>query len=323
MQARNNTKEVKNMNQILTTPTDDISNKKRKKTKNRTHGEKLEISSVIKIFCIITIIFGITIIGKSTYAIINSRPKEKDNPSVSMDRMGSKVSVVISTEKPIKQFSYKWNDGDETTIQGDGTVTMTQTISIPNGNNILKVIVIDYYNNRTYYQNQYIRESTDDKEPTIDLSTVGNKIKIVAKDETEISYITYKWNDEAETRIDAEKGKQELDKEVDVKKGTNKLTITAVDSGENITTRTETIIGSNKPTFTISTQDSNLIIEAKDEDGVSKISIEVDGVKNDSDNINLKTLTAKMPLSSGNHTIKVTVTNINGLSDTKEITATI
>ena len=312
------------MNQILSMNSEDNQKKKTKKYKVNT-GEKAEIETIIKIFAIIIIVFGITLIGKSTYGIILNTPKQKDNPQVNMEKMGSKVTLTVTTEKPIKELSFKWNDGEATTVQGDGTVNINQTISIPNGNNILKLTIIDYYNNKTYYQNQYIRESSDDTEPTIELSISGTKLKVLAKDETEISYMTYSWNDGENVRVDAEKGAKEISKEIDVQKGQNKLTVSAYDSEENKATRTETIVGANKPTFTISTEEGNIVIAAKDNDGIKKITVTVDDKTTDSGDtsINKTELTAKMPISSGTHTIKVTVTNINGLSETKEITATI
>src|SRR5574344_1709881 len=318
------------MNQILTMQKENEPNKNlknNKKTKKNyvsyNQNGKTDIQKIIRIFSIIIIVFGIVLIGKSTYAIINSRPKQVDTPQVTTERMGSKVNFTITTEKPIKELSYKWNDGELTTIQGNGTVSMMQTISIPNGNNILKITVIDYYGNKTYYQNQYIKESPAETEPTIDIAITGTKLKITATDDTEISYITYKWNDEEETRINAEKGKKTIETELDVRKGTNKLSIIAVDSEENRGIRNQTIIGANKPTFTISTQGQNLVISAKDDNGISKITVDVDGNATDSGStsLNQKEINATVPIGTGTHTIKVTVTNINGLSDTKELTA--
>ncbi len=286
-------------------------------------SEKADIKKVIKVFCAMIIVFGLIFIGKSTYAIISNAPKQTDNPQVSVERVGSKVNFTVATEKPIKELSYKWNDGESTTVEGDGTVSMTQTILIPIGNNILKITVIDYYGNKTYYQNQYIKESSDETEPTIDLSVSGTKLKITAKDETEISYLTYKWNDGTETRIDAKKGDKQIEQEIDVMKGQNKLIITAVDKQENRAIRTETIIGANKPTFTINTEDSYLVIYAKDDYGISKITVNVDGNVTDSGetSLNQKEINAKVKLESGDHQIKVTVTNVNGLSETKELAA--
>ena len=79
-----------------------------------------------------------------------------------------------------------------------------------------------------------------------------------------MGYLTYAWNNDEATRIDAEKGEKELSDEVEVPKGENKLSIVAVDAEQNRQTRNETIVGATKPTFTISTDGSNIIISAKE-----------------------------------------------------------
>lgn len=58
----------------------------------------------------------------------------------------------------------------------------------------------------------------------------SRKITIIARDETQIDYLIYKWNNEAETRVNGtERNKLEIQKTIDMKLGENKLTVTAVD----------------------------------------------------------------------------------------------
>lgn len=312
------------MNQILVNMQEEKEKAQSKSQKNRTNT-KADIKSVIKVFCLIIIIMGISLAGKSVYAIASQKQKMQDNPQVNVERMGKEATISITTENPMKEVKYKWNEGEENVIKNNGTVSANQTIEIPNGNNILKITVTDYYGNKTYYQKQYIYESTDTTKPTIDIAKSGIKLKITASDDTEMAYMTYKWNDESETRIDATNKEKEITTNIEVKKGQNKLTITAVDSEYNKTTRTETVIGANKPTFTMSTDGKNIIVNAKDDDGVSKISITVDGVTTDSGEtpLNMKEVTVQLPVTTGKHTIKVVVKNINSLEETQEITATI
>ncbi len=312
------------MNQILVNMQEEKEKAQSKSQKNRTNT-KADIKSVIKVFCLIIIIMGISLAGKSVYAIASQKQKMQDNPQVNVERMGKEATISITTENPMKEVKYKWNEGEENVIKNNGTVSANQTIEIPNGNNILKITVTDYYGNKTYYQKQYIYESTDTTKPTIDIAKSGIKLKITASDDTEMAYMTYKWNDESETRIDATNKEKEITTNIEVKKGQNKLTITAVDSEYNKTTRTETVIGANKPTFTMSTDGKNIIVNAKDDDGVRKISITVDGVTTDSGEtpLNMKEVTVQLPVTTGKHTIKVVVKNINSLEETQEITATI
>lgn len=292
----------------------------------KSSNNKIAVTSAVRLFAILILIFGIILIGDSVYGIVSSVPKEKDNPSVSTESIGAEAIIRIVTQKPLKQMTYRWGDGEETVVEGNGTVELEVTIDIPTGNNILNIKVTDYYGNETEYQKQYINQRTDNTKPTIEISSVGSKLNIRATDNTEMSYIAYKWNEEEETRVDIDENAQDkktLETRIEVKKGQNTLTIIAVDKDGNRETRTETIKGANKPTFEITSEGNNLLINAKDEEGISKISITVDGVTTDTGNtpINQKEVTARQELTSGSHTITVIVTNMSGLTEEQSFTA--
>lgn len=289
-------------------------------------SNKADLAKVIRVFCIIIIIFGLAFIGQSTYAMITNKKKNKDTIAVSEDRMGKETKITVETNYPIKSFTYQWNDGEPVIINGDGTVKFEAIIQIPNGNNILNMTVKDYYGYDHKLKNkQYIYESTDVNKPVIDIGTMGAKLNISATDDVEMSYITYKWNDNEEVRIDVgeDDDKKKISIDIEVPGGQNKLTIVAVDKEENRETRTENIVGDTKPTFTASLDGTKLTVSASDDEGISKISITVDGVVTDSgDNpINDKEVTATMDLTTGNHIISISVTNINGLTATEQYTA--
>ena len=287
--------------QIQYTPMPNLNSIKRA---NST-STKADLAKVVRIFCIIIIIFGLVLIGQSTYAMISNREKDKDTISVSEDRMGKETKITVETNYPIKSFTYKWNDGEPVVVEGNGTIKFETIIQIPNGNNILNMTVKDYYGyEHKLHNKQYIYESTD----------------------VEMSYITYQWNEEEEVRIDVDKNdKQKISTDVEVPEGQNKLTIVAADKEGNRATRTENIVGDTKPTFTASLDGNKLIIVASDDESISKISVTVDGVVTDSGDqpINQKEITASMTLTSGGHTIEVSVTNINGLTATEVYTCQI
>ena len=288
--------------------------------------QKSDIRKVIMIFSVILIVMGCALIGKSVYAFSVSKNKLKDTPEVSTDKMGKEVTITINTQYPIKEFSYRWNSGEETKIEGNQTVSISKTIDIPNGNNVLKISVIDCYGNKTEYMKQYIYESTDTEKPTIEIAKVGNKLKITATDETKIAYMTYSWNDEEPERVDAKEDQdKEIVTEIDVPKGESKLYLTAVDGEDNKQTRSEKIIAASKPTFTISTDQSNIIVNAKDEIGLKKIVVYVDNNAYDSGEnpINQTEIQAKIPVSAGNHNITIIVTNTSDIEAKKELSVSI
>lgn len=317
------------MNQILSMGSEQSNNNNIKienKKEYKDVNNKANINSIVKTFAILIMIFGMVIIGDSAYGYVTSKPKLKDNINITTENIGAEATIKVNSEKPIKKLSYKWGQGEETIIEGNGTVQLETVIEIPNGNNILNIAVTDYYGNVTEYQKQYINERNDQTKPTIDITVSGNTLNIIAKDDTEISYLTYKWNDEQETRVDVEpnqEDKKQLQAKVEVKKGENTLTITAIDKDGNKITRTENIKGANKPTFTVTTEGNYIVINAKDEEGVKKVAITVDGITTDTGDtpINQKEITAKQELTPGSHTITITVTNMSGLVEEQSFSA--
>ena len=287
-------------------------------------SNKADISKIIKIFCISIILFGLILIGESTYAIIqNSGEKIIDNVEITADRMGKETKITVSSEQyPIKEFMYKWNDGEPVTIEGNGTLSLETVIQIPNGNNILRMTVTDNFGNKKNFHKQYLYDSSDVNKPTIEIAISGTKLNIKANDDTEIDYITYSWNDDEAVRVEKEDNPKEINTNIDVPSGQNKLSIIAVDKEGNRETRTENIIGDTKPTFTLSRDGLKIILNAKDDEGISKVPMTVDGETRDSGEtpINQKEISVTWEVTSGTHTISVTVVNVNGLPATGEVT---
>ena len=311
----NNIKQNNSLHYMSNQPSYVINANKRK--------DKTNINKVLRIFCVLMILIGISMMGKSIYALTFNRPKQKDNPVVEINKMGKEVTIEINTQYPIREMSYKWNDGETTTLKGNGTINVSKTIEIPNGNNVLKLEIVDNFGNKTQYQKQYIYQSTDPEKPKIELSKSGNKLVIKATDNVKMSYVTYQWNNDDEVRVDSESNDQkEMSVEIDVPKGENKLLITAVDGEQNRETDEEKIIGDTKPTFTMSSLGDDFVIKAQDDEGIESISVVIDdGTPIESTGIKKKEITATVPisnLSEGTHKIKVTVTNINGISNTQE-----
>ena len=325
------------MNQILSMQQSQMSGqklpkqKKPKKEKQINYGrpsDKANIVSIVRIFCVLIILFGLVLVGDATYGIMNSRPKLRDNVNVTANAIGSNVTINAVGSMPIQSLTYRWNQGEETVVQGNGTVELEAVVQIPTGNNILNMSVIDYYGNKSEFQKQYINEQDDSSKPTIEISVSGNMLNITATDETEMSYLTYSWNNGTPTRVDMDTtltDKTVLRTSVEVQKGENTLSIVAVDIDGNTNTRTEKIKGANKPTFTVTADGTNLVIKAQDEDGISKVEITVDGITSDTGDepLNLKELTATQAITPGEHTVTITVTNINGLSEEQSFTVTL
>ena len=124
------------MNQILSTsmPTD---NKKQKnKIRNTNHTS---ISSILKFFAIAMLIFGILLIGLGAYSIYEKESKQKEEnlqPSISLeDKSNDTVLLKVVYGKNISKLEYRWNDEEETTVNGNNGKYIEQEIKVPTGTN--------------------------------------------------------------------------------------------------------------------------------------------------------------------------------------------
>ena len=291
----------------------------------KSNRSKASIEAILRVFSVLIMLFGMAIIAQSVMALTSTENKPKDIPKVSIEKMGKEVSISITTTQPTRQIEYWWNDEEKKKLEGSETTQITQTVDVPNGNNILNIMVEDHYGNKTYYNKQYIYESTDVIKPVVEIAITGVKLRVRVSDETKLDYFEYKWNEEESTKINATDGQNEIEKEVDVRQGQNYLTVTAYDSEGNRTERTEKIVGDTKPEVSLRTEGTNIVVDAKDDEGISKILVTVDGEEKDSgeDPVDQKEVSAKVQVPIGTHEIKATVTNVNGLEATKEITANI
>ena len=169
------------MNQILSTsmPTD---NKKQKNKIRNTNPTS--ISSILKFFAIAMLIFGILLIGLGAYSIYEKESKQKEEnlqPSISLeDKSNDTVLLKVVYGKNISKLEYRWNDEEETTVNGNNGKYIEQEIKVPTGTNTLHIVITDEDGKQIPYDKQYERESS------INFEVSGNKIKITAESEKTI-----------------------------------------------------------------------------------------------------------------------------------------
>ena len=186
------------MNQILATKTD---NKKRKKPKMPGKSVSSDIAKVTKVFAIGLIIFGGCVIGTGSYSLYKEKEtnnkttiNEMSKPVISVEAIeGDESTILLKTTSNIgiETVVYQWNDGKKTTLTGNGGKYLEQKVQIPSGSNVLNITVVDSQNQESTYSKKYELNSN------IKLEAIGNgKIKIEYAGETEISYLTYRWDDQ-------------------------------------------------------------------------------------------------------------------------------
>lgn len=283
---------------------------------NKNNGP-VAVKSVIKFFAIVIIIFGIILIGEGTYSMYKGIVANSGNniPTVYMNRVNDTVVIKAENNIEIVKLIYSWNKGEETVLLPNNKA-VEEVVLLPNENSILNVTIVDIKGKETKFMQQWNIEGIDIKKPEMEIATddSSRKITIIARDETQIDYLIYKWNNEAETRVNGtERNKLEIQKTIDMKLGENKLTVTAVDKNGNTNTLEKTIIISSKPTIAVKQSNSKIHIVINDEVSIKTVSININGQVYAGEYEAKKQLKLNVPLKQGNNTVSITVTNESGL----------
>lgn len=258
------------MNQILST--------------NNSQSKKsgpISIKKIVMFFCITIIIFGAILTTEGIYGMYyENQTSNYSVPKIQIAQEENLAKLQISNEDlGISKIIYKWNNQEEYILQGNNNKIIEKDINVPEGNNTLDILLIDELGNQYEYTNSFIYEKdVDRKKPTIEFAIEENKnVKIVARDETEIAYITYRWNEEEEKRVNVDEDRNKIEQTVEILRGTNKLTVIAVDKNNNTITETKTFKGVNEPTIELYKYDKYLIIIATHDIGIEKIEYEFNG----------------------------------------------
>ena len=305
------------MNQILLT----YKNKKNKKT---SRGP-IEIKGIVRFFAVFIMLFGIVLAGEGSYALYKEidESKPENIPNLTLTRDGDTVILKIEHNTEISKVNYRWNDGEENSIP-EGTTYVEEEILLPDGNNVLNITVIDMKNREYQFIKEYNLEGVDITKPNIEVTQTEEgtaNISIVASDETAITEMTYKINDEQEVTVQAtEEGQKEITQDITLPEGQNTLTVVAKDTTDNVTTYEKQIIVSSKPTIEIVSQEGNTItLKISDKYGLKDVIVNLNGkVYSSKDidqnpNVNKNEIYVPLELQSGNNVLSIEVTNVNGL----------
>lgn len=119
----------------------------------------------------------------------------------------------------------------------------------------------------------------DKQNPTMDISLAGGIIKVTARDETELDYLSYKWNDEEEVRVEVTNDKNKIETNIEILQGSNNLHIVVADKAGNIEEKTQTFKGTIRPEVRLLVNETGdkVIIEAECADGLEKIEFTQNG----------------------------------------------
>ena len=302
------------MNQILSTSMPSNN----KKVRNR---KPVQIGSVLKVFAIALAIFGIFMLGTGAYAIYKNQTAEQEQniePTISIEnKTDTTILLKVTHKKNIEKLEYGWNDEEKTVVNGNNGKYLEKEIKVPSGTNTLHVVVRDEDGKEMTYEKQYEIESN------INIEVSGNKIKITYESDTALSYMTYRWDEEEEKRIELN-DEMEIKQEIEAIKGLHTLTVIVVDEDNNTDTKVQKINGVSKPKIVLDVDDQkeHFVIKASDDEKIDKIVFKLNQDDSQSYELNLgdknlKELDYSVPfeLKNGENIIEVTVYNSNGVSE--------
>lgn len=296
------------MNQILS-----VENNQKKKNKKVKNNGPIAIESILKFFSIAILVFGLFMIGSGSYSMYNNSQEKTANtkPTIQVEESEKEIRLKVSHNKMLSKVTYKWDNEEEIEIQTGGKKEVSQIIEIPTGDNILTIYAQDEKGQETTYQKAYSLEG----DINIDFTLDGNNIKVTASGKNELSYMTYRWDEEEETKVDI--NNTQIEQSIEIPMGQHTLTVIVVDVNNTTETKEQEIKGVTKPKLEITTDGSaNFIIKASDDEGLKRLEFTV----NDTNSYKLELegrteLEYKWPIEDGENILDVTVYNQSDVTE--------
>ena len=109
---------------------------------------------------------------------------------------------------------------------------------------------------------------------------------------------------------------------VEVLEGEHELKVVATDINGNETTKTQKIIGDNKPVVKVTTDGQKFKIKATDDTGFSKIVIKLNDNDEEEKEIDGNEYYEEIDLEDGENKLTVTIYNKNGIATTSRVKTT-
>lgn len=302
------------MNQILITGEEKIKRKKEKKV--------LPVKAIVSFFAICIIILGICMISCSVYAKdkINEVVEANAKPQVEINRNDDNNTIEINVNhvRGITQIAYRWNDEEETVIDGNNQKNVSETIDLLGGQNTLTVTVTEENGESVTYEKQYKAGNI----PTIKLEAVSNGVQLTSTSESTIKYIVYSWDDGEEQKIEV--GDSSYEGIINAPKGEHMLKITVVDENNMEAKKEQKVVGDTEPTLTVKPDYVNgkvsFVIDAEDDELIRTVEITHNGGTKQTIDVNDTKYHNDLEMTTGEtNTLIVTVTNKNNLQKTLRV----
>lgn len=300
------------MNQILAV---DMPNNKKSK--------KANINSIIIVFVIILIIFGIGLIVNGVYSYSqNIKNKEnveiiKTEPQISIQIEDiNYAKIVVSHDKEISKVTYSINEDTPIEINTNNLMEVSKKIELPSGEVKIVVTAEDIEgSNSTYESSTYDIQ----KGPKISFKPVDEKVEVITENEISIDYIMYYWDDDEENAKKFNVNDIKNRTLVDIPEGEHELTFIAVDIQNNKSIKTQKIKGIIKPKLEVKTDGIKFYINAEDENGLLKIQYKLNNGEVITENIDGTEYHKEIELINGENKIKVMIYNKEEITETAKV----
>lgn len=254
---------------------------------NKNSGGKPSGSdTIVRVFAVLIACFAICLVAGGLYGVHKNKTTVAEAPLapteavISVEQGETTAKILVSHDKAIEKLIYSWDSGKENNVKGTGEASMEAEVPLLAGTHTLTVKVTDIDGVEATYQEEITSETGEDKiYPVIDMGvTDQKKLKITATDETSIDFVTYRWNDEEEVKVEvSDNDDKVIEFEIDILKGKNDLLIVAVDKNNNSTTETKTFTGVTKPdiTITIAADKKSGDVKVFHENGIKAITLKI------------------------------------------------
>ena len=289
--------------------------------KKRNNPE--DTKKIVLFFAVIIIIFGLTLFGEGIYGVYQNNKNVKEETETTQIELSQTSSgdvlITVESQTAISELIYNWNSDASQTISGNGNTTMQETVTMPVGENTLTVKTIDVNGKQTTKQDTF---TLNVDKPVVSLSLVGNNIKITVNSKADLSYITYRWNSEEEQKIDmlTYEDKTVFEKEIEIPVGTNTLLVTAVDTYENKSEKSQEIKGVTKPKSSPVIEGEYIFFVVTADENISQVDFVFNGknytIKKEviESSGNAKRVTYRMKLEEGMNYLKIKTTTESGIT---------
>ncbi len=280
---------------------------------------------IVRVFAILLIIFAICLLGSGAYGLYKKNA-EKTKPvatqtkaQISVEQDETTGIIKVSHDKAIEKLIYSWDNEKEINNKGNGESTMEVEIALIAGEHTLNIKVVDIDGIESTYEEVIISENGEDKiypVITLDVDNVSKKIIVTATDETALDFVTYRWNDEEEQRVDVDEDEKKIEFDIEILKGQNDLTIVAVDKNNNTTTEQKNFKGVTKPDvkITVSADKKTADVYCYHENGIEGINVKLNDMSQDVplEEEGAKEAGFQIQLAEGENNITVTATSVDG-----------